>query len=28
MSPFWVWVQSAIVVFVLLGMIIAVVKMV
>jgi len=27
-SPFWVWVQSAIVVFVLLGMIIAVVKMV
>jgi len=27
-SPFWIWVQSAIVVFVLLGMIIAVVKMV
>jgi len=27
-SPFWVWVQSAIVVFVLLGMIIAIVKMV
>jgi len=27
-SPFWVWVQSAIVVFVLLGMIIAIVKIV
>jgi len=26
LSPFWVWVQSLIVVFVLLGMIIAIVK--
>jgi len=26
LSPFWIWVQSLIVVFVLLGMIIAIVK--
>jgi len=28
MSPFWVWVQTGIVVFVVLGMIIAIVKLV
>jgi len=28
MSPFWIWTQAAVVVFVLIGMVIAIVKLV